>query len=440
MNKEKFNVMDYDDENFFIKNDMKSSIFIFLCNINFDFKENILLRNHIFDKDAHEIFRTTDKYFYKYFTKSLVNEILDVENYIDDNINLLISENYYSSNEIVVLKRLKHIVKITPRCFMVQNNTLNNTIIYKNIKYEEENIDWNSWKKNKLILHIVLDNSKFLIIFIYLKQNNNSNHNVYILVDYYVYDKEVNNDYSENLMDDNLRCSNNNQIYPINILSNHLRKNFIFDKNTYKQYFDMNLNITYDKLSISGVVIPIEYLLSNDKYVDNDSMIIINFKNDFIELFLRLLIYIAKISDILLIYSKETLYVICINYDNVVFTISNKNMDNKYLYNGNNFLFDKQTNVLQRLDLPNSIYIDGKYIYFLENPFLFDEINTIDTIDTIDTINNGNKLLEQTIKSNLRGEFINNYSNEYLDINSVSTHKMRLYIIYAFYFCNLHLI
>ena len=99
-------------------------------------------------------------------------------------------------------------------------------------------------------------------------------------------------------MDTNIRYINDEQIYPINIISKYMRRNFIFNKKTYKQYFDLMLNITYDKLSISGIVIPIEYILSNNMFSGYGCEILDRFKKNFIEIYLKLLIYISKLSEI----------------------------------------------------------------------------------------------------------------------------------------------
>ena len=286
----------------------------------------------------------------------------------------------------------------------------------------------------------------FLILFVYIKYDNND-----ILVNYHVYNKEINNNYSESVIDTNLEYMGDDHIYPINIISNYIKKNIVLDKKTYKQYFEMKQKIQHNDSSISGIVIPVEYLISNNKFYNYDSELLRIFRRDFHELLTRLQIFISKLSDLLIIYSNDKLHIICTNYKNSIFIIENNNNkdkisyddkdkiifdnDKKFIYNGDKFRFAICCGIQQCLDLQNSIYIDGKYIYFLDNPFIFNLNEVLEVFN--DKYNN---IIEQTLKTNVKNEFINKYSNDFTNINTLPLLKTKLLLVYAYYFSNIYLV
>ena len=162
----------------------------------------------------------------------------------------------------------------------------------------------------------------------YLLKNINTNHEYTV----YIFEESLNSDIE-------------NQIYPINITNEYMRKNIKFTSETYDQYFKLTYFIDYTNYTLAnirGIAIPIEYLFNN--FLNNT--IISNKMTDyFITVLFKILLNISKITELLIIFSKEinTLYIICTNYNSIVFSIT-QNTENDLCYKLNNNTFNINNN------------------------------------------------------------------------------------------------
>ena len=296
-----------------------------------------------------------------------------VDTSIDNNHSIIIERinDIYHDSKTIMFSQYKNNdnydnIYISKKNIDLSNNDNNDN------NDNDDNNDGSDYPRPRSVRMVIIFN-KIRIKQIYYEEFHDIT-KIDIIVGYILTKLDTNNSYFIYILEKSCSVENENQIYPINITSEYTRKNIKFTKDTYKLYFKQKYDIYYAPANIHGTAIPIEFLLNI--HVGKDDMNGIygdKIKNHFIILFFKKIINISKITELLILFNKneKILYVICTNYKNIVFSITNNKNDICYKLNGNTFnIGDNDSFIVDTFEQDNCIRIDNMYHYFLENPFL----------------------------------------------------------------------